>query len=220
MAIVKTTFSTGSSNLSQVKEWLDSNKNGYFDEVTLENSVITCTKDGHTAFVITNTEDRYKVYVANGSYVTIKSKVTYYGISTSKGLLLHSVDPKYSSNNNDIIITKTNEGGLGFAVIGTVHTGDYDYQQYYVLDFNKTLSFNYKYQGDYLHASTNSVFSFLSPFTDENVTSLANIVCKNTDSYIPDVYQLVNNQYSYDTTGKITLDGKQYFTNGCLALAD
>lgn len=220
MAIIKTTFDSGSSNLSQVKDWLDSNKNGYFDEVTLENSVITCTKDGHTAFVITNTENRYKVYVANGSYVTIKSKVTYYGISTSKSLLLHSVDPNYSSNNNDIIITKTNEGGLGFVVIGTVHNGDYDYQQYYVLDFNKTLSLNYRYQGGYIHAVANSVFSFLSPFTNENVTSIANVVCKNTDSYTPEVYQMVYNQYSYDTTGIITLDGNEYFINGCLALAD
>lgn len=220
MAIVKTTFDSGSSNLSQVKDWLDSNKNGYFDEVTLENSVITCTKDGHTAFVITNTENRYKVYVANGSYVTIKSKVTYYGISTSKSLLLHSVDPNYSSNNNDIIITKTNEGGLGFVVIGTVHNGDYDYQQYYVLDFNKTLSLNYRYQGGYIHAVTNSVFSFLSPFTNENVTSIANVVCKNTDSYTPDVYQIVYSQYSYDTTGIISLGGKDYFTNGCFLLAD
>lgn len=219
MAIVKTTFDSGSSNLSQVAAWLQANATDYFDEITLANSIITCTKDGHTAFVITNTEDRYKVYVANGSYVTIKSEVTYYGISTSKGLLLHSIDPNYSSNNNDIIITKTNEGGLGFAVIGTVNTGNYDYQQYYVLDFNKTLSFNYKYQGDYIHSSKNSVFSFLSPFTDENVTSGANVVCKNTDTYLSDVYQLVSNQY-FGTYGKIIGESKEYFTNGCLALAD
>ena len=65
MAIVKTTFDSGSSNLSQVAAWLQANATDYFDEISLSVSTITCTKDDHDAFVIGGSDAaRYKMYIS------------------------------------------------------------------------------------------------------------------------------------------------------------
>jgi hypothetical protein len=68
MAIVKTNFDSGSSNISQVAAWLQANATDYFDEISISGSTITCTKDSHTAFVMTDTDDaRYRMYISNGT---------------------------------------------------------------------------------------------------------------------------------------------------------
>ena len=220
MAIVKTTFDSGSSNISQVKEWLDSNKNGYFDEVTLENSVITCTKDGHTAFVMTSTNSsRYMIYTSNGNNVTFLGDYVLFGISTSKGLFMRSVgleDPTYY-NYTDVFISKTESGGLSFVVSGIDASSQNNHAKFYATDFNASSI------GSWVDSAGTPAPYYIPKHLTKfgaDKTSIANVVCKNTDSYTPDVYQMVYSQYSYDTTGVITLGGNEYFINGCFALAD
>lgn len=223
MAIVKTTFDSGSSNLSQVAAWLQANATDYFDEISFSGTAITCEKDGHDAFVMNNIDTtRYRMYISNGTNVTLWGGKTLFGVSTSKGLLLRSVGisdtDKY--NYTDIIITKTNEGGLAFvaAGVGAEPGGSYSSCYYYAIDYNSITLV------PWIATDTDVTPSYCIPnkltLFDAHKTSMANIVCKNADSYTPDVYQIDYSQYSYDTAGIITLDGNEYFINGCLALAD
>ena len=220
MAIVKTTFASGSSNISQVASWLQANATDYFDEISLSGTTITCTKDGHTAFAMTSTSSsRYRIYTANANYVTFRGDDVLFGISTSKGLFMRSVgldNPSYYSY-TDVFISKTDSGGLSFVVYGIDAGTQNNNARFYATDFNAPSI-------DFWVDSNGASGSYYIPKyltrLDANKTSIANVVCKNTDSYTPDVYQMVYSQYSYDTTGVITLDGKQYFTNGCLARAD
>lgn len=224
MAITKTTFDSGSSNLSQVAAWLKANATDYFDEITLlTNGTITCKKDGHTAFVMNDADTtRYKMYISNGTNVTLWGRKTLFGVSTSKGLLLRSVGKSDTDKYNytDIIITKTNEGGLAFVAAGVAAGpgGSYSSCYYYAIDFNSITLV------PWIATDANVTPSYCIPnkltLFDAHKTSMTNIVCKNADSYTPDVYQIDYSQYSYDTTGKFTIDGKEYYTNSCFALAD
>jgi hypothetical protein len=223
MAIVKTNFDSGSSNISQVAAWLQANATDYFDEISISGSTITCTKDSHTAFVMTDTDDaRYRMYISNGTNVTLWGGKTLFGVSTSKGLLLRSVGKSDTDKYNytDIIITKTNEDGLAFVAAGVAAgpSGSYSSCYYYAIDFNSITLV------PWIATDTNVTPSYCIPnkltLFDVHKTSMANIMCKNADSYTPDVYQIDYSQYSYDTTGKFTKDGKEYYTNGCFAIAD
>ena len=223
MAIVKTTFDSGSSNISQVAAWLQANATDYFDEISISGSTITCTKDSHTAFVMTDDDTaRYKMYISNGKNVTLWGEKTLFGVSTSKGLHLRSVGKSDTDKYNytDIIITKTNEGGLAFVAAGVSagSGGSYSSCYYYAIDFNSITLV------PWIATDTNVTPSYCIPnkltLFDAPKTSMTNIVCKNADSYTPDVYQIDYSQYSYDTTGKITIDSKEYYTNSCFAGAD
>lgn len=219
MAIVKTTFASGSSNLSQVAAWLQANATDYFDEISFSGTAITCEKDGHNAFVMTSTSSsRYRIYTANANNVTFRGGDVLFGISTSKGLFMRSVgleNPSYYAY-TDVFITKTDSGNLSFIVSG-IDSGAEDNARFYATDFNAPSI-------DFWVDSNGASGSYYIPKyltrLDTNKTSIANVVCKNTNSYTPDIYQMVYSQYSYDTTGIITLGGKEYFTNGCFALAD
>lgn len=223
MSIVKTNFDSGSSNLSQVAAWLQANATDYFDEISISGSTITCTKDGHTAFIITDTDTtRYKMYISNGTNATLFGGKTLFGISTSKGLLLRSLYTYGANNYSDIIITKTDSDNLAFvaAGIGTPSEGSsYASAYYYAIDFD-SLTLTPWIATSPVMPSRQWAQNQITKFYQADKTSLANIVCKNTDSYTPNVYQMVFSQYSDDTTGVITLDGKEYFTNGCFLLAD
>ena len=221
MAITKTTFDSGSSNLSQVAAWLQANGTDYFDEITLANSIITCTKDGHTALEIRDTSaSRYTFYTSSGQSVAVVSyDRPLFGVSTSKGLFIRSVGLPNSSyyNMDDIFITKTGSGELAFVLIGLITETSNSSARFYAFAFDAP-SITY-----YLISGTPPEPYYMPKhltFFDSDKTSIANIVCKNTDSYTPDVYQIIYSQYSYNTTGIITLGGKDYFTNGCFALAD
>lgn len=220
MAIVKTTFDSGSSNISQVAAWLQANATDYFDDISLSSTTITCTKDSHTAFVMTSTSSsRYKIYTSNGNNVTFCGDDVLFGISSSKGLFMRSVglsNPTYY-NYTDVFISKTDSGGLSFVVSGIDAGTDNNFARFYVLDFD---ALSIAPWVDSNAAPTPYYIPKYLTRLNADKTSIANVVCKNTDSYTPDVYQLVYSQYSYDTTGKISIDGKNYFTNGCFALAD
>lgn len=221
MAIVKTTFDSGSSNLSQVAAWLQANATDYFDEISFSGTAINCDKDGHTAFVIKDTSgSRYTFYTSSGQSLVVESyNRPLFGVSTSKGLFIRSVglpNPSYY-NMDDIFITKTDSGELAFVMIALVSETSNSSTRFYAFAFDAP-SITY-----YLKSETSPEPYYMPKyltFFDDYKTAMSNVVCKNTDSYTPDVYRLTHSEYSYDTTGKITLGDKQYFTNGCFALAD
>ena len=223
MAIVKTTFDSGSSNLSQVAAWLKANATDYFDGISTSGSTITCTKDGHTALIIGGSyPEVFRMYISNGSYGSLYGDKVLFGISTSKGLLLRSLYTSGENNYSDIIITKTDSDNLAFvaAGIGKPKEGSsYASAYYYAIDFDSITLAPWIVTSPIL-PQRQWAQNEITKCYQADKTSLANIVCKNTDSYTPDVYQMVFSQYSDDTTGVITLDGKKYFINGCFALAD
>lgn len=223
MAITKTTFDSGSSNLSQVAAWLQANATDYFDEITLSGTTITCTKDGHNAFVIGGSyPEAFRMYISNGSYGSLYGDKVLFGISTSKGLLLRSLYTYGANNYSDIIITKTDSNNLAFVAAGVgkpKEGSSYASAYYYAIDFD-SLTLTPWIVTSPISPPRQWAQNQITKFYQADKTSLANIVCKNTDSYTPDVYQMVFSQYSDDTTGIITLDGNEYFINGCFALAD
>lgn len=219
MAIVKTTFDSGTSNLSQVAAWLQANATDYFDKISFSGTAITCEKDGHNAFVMTGIKDtKYSMYISNGTNVTFRGDDVLFGISTSKGLFMRSVglnNPPYY-NYTDVFISKTDSGNLSFIVSG-IDADTNNYARFYAIDFDAQSIAPWVDSGATLEPYY--IPKYLTRLNADK-TSIANVVCKNTDSYTPDVYQMVFSQYSDDTTGVITLDGKKYFINGCFALAD
>lgn len=62
-------------------------------------------------------------------------------------------------------------------------------------------------------------FSVYYDITTDNYTSIANVVCPSGVGYLPNVYRMVSSQYR-GTEGIISLNGKKYYTNGYLALAE
>lgn len=223
MAIVKTTFDSDSSNLSQVAAWLQANATDYFDDISFSGTAIICEKDGHTAFLMNNTDTtRYRMYISNGTSVTLFGGKTLFGISTSKGLLLRSLHTYGANNYSDIIITKTDSDNLAFVAAGIGNPSEgssYASAYYYAIDFG-SLTLTPWIVTSPVMPSRQWAQNQITKFYQADKTSLANIVCKNADSYTPGVYQMVFSQYSDDTTGIITLDGNKYFINGCFALAD
>lgn len=221
MAITKTTFDSGSSNLSQVAAWLKANATDYFDDISFSGTAIICKKDGHDALVIKDTSNpRYTFYTSNGQRLdAVSSDRPIFGVSTSKGLFMRSVgldNPPYY-NMDDIFITKTDSGELAFVMIALIPETSNSSARFYAFAFDAP-SITY-----YLKSGTSPAPYYIPKyltFFDDYKTAMSNVVCKNTDSYTPDVYRLTHSQYSYDTTGIITLDGNEYFINGCFALAD
>lgn len=223
MAIVKTTFDSGSSNISQVAAWLQANATDYFDDISLSSTTITCTKDSHTALIINggSSSEKFKMYISNGSYGSLNGNEVLFGISTSKGLLLRSLNIYGANNYSDIIITKTDSNILAFVAVGVGDPSEgssYASAYYYAIDFDSITLTPWIVTSPAM-PSRQWMQSKITLFGADK-TSLANIVCKNADSYTPGVYQMVFSQYSDDTTGIITLDGNEYFINGCFALAD
>lgn len=223
MAITKTTFDSGSSNLSQVAAWLQANATDYFDDISFSGTAIICTKDGHDAFVIGNTATaRYRMYISNATNVTLFGDEVLFGISTSKGLLLRSLYTYGANNYSDIIITKTDSDNLAFVAVGVgspKEGSSYASAYYYAIDFDSITLAPWIATSSQM-PSRQWGQNQITKFYQADKTSLSNIVCKNTNSYTPNVYQIVFSQYSDDTTGVITLDGNEYFINGCFALAD
>ena len=225
MAIVKTTFASGSSNISQVAAWLQANATDYFDDISLSGTTITCTKDSHTALIINggSSSEKFKMYISNGSYGSLNGSEVLFGISTSKGLLLRSLNNYGANNYSDIIITKTDSNTLAFVAVGVGKPSDggssYASAYYYAIDFD-SIALTPWIATSPSTPSRQWAQNQITKFYQADKTSIANIVCKNTGSYTPGVYQMVFSQYSDDTTGIITLDGNEYFINGCFALAD
>lgn len=223
MAIVKTTFDSGSSNLSQVAAWLQANATDYFDEISFSGTAIICEKDGHDAFAIGNNNNtRYRMYISNATSAFLFGEATLFGVSTSKGLLLRSLYTYGASNFSDIIITKTDGDNLAFVAAGIGEPSEgssYASAYYYAIDFD-SMSLTPLIVTSPTTPPRQWAQNQITKFYQADKTSLTNIVCKNANSYTPSVYQIVFSQYSDDTTGIITLDGNEYFTNGCFALAD
>jgi hypothetical protein len=201
MAIEKTVFtnSGGVDHASEIVAWLTANASDFFDTIeTNPDGHILCKIDGGMAIKINmNVRDKAAVRIKNGSLKTINS-TSYewrYGVKTSKGIAV------YNTDGFCIMATKSNEGTVSVALKeGT---------QYSCADYDNSTKF----------------VTFNSPVIVDNTwiksfkTSLAPIVNAKALTYADGLYLQVFSQYP-GVEGIITINGKQYYTDGVLALEE
>lgn len=227
MAIEKTIFTTsaGANRLAELREWLVANATDYFDEITeVASSAFLCKKNNKNVIKFKNGSQSYSdgnmLYTANNSFLIMRTAESFnanYVVKTSKGILIH-FPSEYSTTSlaNTIFITKTQNYGLSIAFVGVTY-GSTDYNEYRVYDFEHTPTFDY-----YVRASkdTSGLTSFKSQmYKKEEMTVPQPIPCHGTASYGVGLYQLYYSQFPL-TEGEITANGKNYYSNGYLALEE
>ena len=224
MAIEKTVFSAtaGANRLAELRAWLAENATDYFDTVTeISSSSFYCKKDNKNVLrFITGSSQSIYTYLSNGSEKSWRCDSNFnadYAVKTSKGILLHTPsDADTTSMPNSIYITKTQNDGLAIVVVGTLFDST-DYNEYCSADFEQTPSWAY-----YVRASKNA--DGLAEFKRNmhktcEMTVLQPIPCKSSATYAVGLYHLFYNQY-LNAEGIITANGKNYYSNGYLALEE
>ena len=218
MAITK--YAT--ANWTDVYNVLHDNATEYFDTVTLTiNNVITCTVDGVEALLMGVSNPLWRIRTKSGYSASANTTgdIPSFVVVTSKGILIHSNPGSSSASNpDDIFICKTDAGTLAFVVIGVRYGGVYYYDEFYSIDFENSPNC----KSFYSQANAiNGVRNWLSPIRScTQKTSFAKIPCVDYPSTVEGVYQLTATEYP-DTYGVITDEnGKEYYTNGSLALEE
>jgi hypothetical protein len=203
MAIEKTVFTnSGGVNLAnEIAAWLTANASDFFDEIevyTNDEPIVYCGIDGGMAIKINvNVRDKAAVRIKSGSLRTINS-TSYewrYGVKTSKGIAV------YNTDGFCIMATKSNEGTVSVALNeGTKYScADYD-------NSTKFVTFNFPTVVD-------------NTFVKSGMTVLAPVVNAKASTYADGLYLQVFSQYP-GVEGIITINGKQYYTDGVLALEE
>lgn len=227
MAIEKTVFTAtvGANRLAELRTWLVANATDYFDEITeVSSSAFLCKKNNKNVVKFKNGSQSYSdgnmLYTANGSSLVMRTIETFntdYVVKTSKGILIH-FPSEYSTTSlaNTIIITKTQNDGLSIAFVGVTY-GNTDYNEYRVYDFEQTPTFAYYVQSSKDTSGLNSFNSQM--YKKEEMTVPQPIPCHGAASYGVGLYQLYYSQFPL-TEGEITANGKNYYSNGYLALEE
>lgn len=215
MAIVKTAFTsiTQAANAPEVLAWLQANATAYFDTIEADaNGNIRCKIGNYTAILIGmdggNTKTTF--FLANGNYIynqniTADSFFTS-AIKTTKGIRLVSNQPDLFG---DIFISKSDIGGTCLATF-SYGVDNYSYG-YLFADFLHSTDFYVPYRSN--ATDVKSHFTHSSPNT-----SLTHITF-NGGFYAPDLYIVTFSQYA-QTPCNFSINGKNYTTDGVIALAD
>jgi hypothetical protein len=203
MSIEKTVFTsaTGDAMASEIAAWLTANASEFFDriETITDNGIhVYCYIDGVRAVDINaGTSGDSSVSIKNGKYVAGGSRGTgwLYGVKTSKGIAV------YHNTRTCIMATKSNEGTVSVA---TRYTNIYA-----CADFDKSSDF----------VKFNPPTTISTYWIQSGKTVLAPIVNANALTYADGLYLQVFSQYP-NVDGIFTINGKQYYTDGVLVLAE
>ena len=202
--IVKTVFTstTGDAMASEIAAWLTANASDFFDEIEASGGPrVLCYIDGVSAVRInTDTSGTSYISAKNDKYTELAANGTNwrYGVKTSKGIAVYNASGDYRYC---IMATKSNEGTVSLAMTGT--------NIYACADFDKS----------------SDLVDFKTPTRVDNTwvksgkTVLAPIVNANSLTYADGLYLQVFSQYP-GVEGIITINGKQYYTDGVLALEE
>ena len=198
-------------NPTAVKNWLDANKDGFFNTVTQNGNDVTCnvtgggtlflipaTREGH--YFLSNNGARYNLDLYGGAYTFDTA------VKTSKGLVLIT---EINANNRRkcvIFIAKTNNNTICAAwtkprdsEAGSV----YDFTGMFTIDFNES----------------NTVFN-----TDQhrvlrsNITSIASLPIGDTWNVADGLYMMASGDGWFN--GPVELNGKNYFEYQTLFLEE
>lgn len=203
MAIEKTVFinSGGVNQASEIAAWLRANASEFFDEIevyTNDEPIVYCGIDAGMAIRInTNVRAKAAVRIKNGSMRTMDSTsyAWQYGVKTSKGIAV------YNTDGFCIMATKSNGDTVSVALKEGI--------QYSCADYDNSTKF----------------ITFTAParvdntWTKSGMTVLAPIVNTDALTYADGLYLQVFSQYP-GVEGIITINGKQYYTDGVLALEE
>lgn len=226
MAITRTTF-TGSyreDQWEQVSTWMSENASDLFTLVIdSENHKIFCNKldENNARMTVYPKNDSWPVTLCipttSSSIITTplyasSSIVFTYAVRTNNGIYLNWNFGPYPSG---VFISKTNtddlfclyfyfngytsDGHTGWANL-TQNTGNSNAPMVW-----DGISYNFMLGGGMSMQAGN--------------TSLVPLVIEESDEYCPYLFQIAFNQYK-GLVGKLTLNGKEYFSNGYFALAD
>jgi hypothetical protein len=201
MAIEKTVFTstTGDAMASEIAAWLTANASDFFDRIeaiTDNGTRVYCYIDGVRAVDInTATVGAGSVSIKNGLYKATTSTGWLYGIKTSKGIALRN------RGGCCYAICKTNEDTVSVALReGAIYVcADFDNSSNFV-DSKPPI-----YNGSY--------------WIQSGKTVLAPVVNANALTYADGLYLQVFSQYP-NVEGIISINGKQYYTDGEFALEE
>jgi hypothetical protein len=202
MAIEKTVFTsaTGDAMATEIAAWLTANASDFFDEIEVVSGPrVYCNIDGVRAVDINTSNDgASSVSIKNGIYSVGNFIGTgwLYGIKTSKGIAL------YHTSRGCFMATKTNEDTVSVAV-KNISSGT----QYACADFDNSSNF----------VTFSAPTRVGSNWIQSGKTVLAPIVNANALTYADGLYLQVYSQYP-NVEGIFTINGKQYYTDGVLAL--
>lgn len=215
MSITKHVF-TGTSLEAQASEmlsWLQANGTDFFDSISMDSNVITCSKDGKNALVLrfNGTDKDITLCLANGEASPLDSvgALYNYAVKTSTGILLNNQGT--SNFPTHLFITKTNNNDLAFAVTGYWH----NYGHFFMGDFSKSSHFDDVYgQSDRIYIDYVAFWGITS-----SLTTLTPLCIKTPATYTPDLNFMRFCEFP-QIEGKISIGGVEYYSNGYLALKE
>ena len=213
MAITKYVF-TGTSWSAQASEmfsWLQANATDFFDTISKDSNIITCSKDGVNALVLrfNGTDKDVTMCLANGEVLTLDSVGTLYNyaVKTSTGILLNN-NGKFSYPTH-LFITKTNNNDLAFVVTGFLDS----YCHFFVGDFSNSPLWDDVYGGNnQLYTNYITYWGITS-----SLTTLTPLCIKSSATYTPDLNFMRFCEFP-QIAGKISIGGVEFYSNGYLAL--
>lgn len=193
------TASTKSENAIEVENWLNNNKDGYFNTIDNTNDVLTINTIDSGIIVIKPYDRYWNITLKNG----IIGEIDQYsgnqlrkGIKTSKGLVL------VTNNNGVIFITKTNSNTIGIVFIQSNDRNEST--DYYFADISNSLNF--------VHDPNNLKHIQMA------MTSLVSIPLGDSGTYAVGLYYVPF--YQYTNTGVITYNGISYWYNQWFAIQE
>lgn len=218
MAIETTRF-TQANNMSQIANWLNENAvPEYFDEVTFDDSTITCSM-GDTAYYKINFYNNVITHFIKGKGTPSETSFTAYqmndlhfdyAVKTSGGIMLHT-----THNSCEMVITKTDSDGVAF-----IFTDRAVFKTYYYSGGN------YYPQIRMLSVEKSSAYSQFPTTSQQNhgemktaKTVPAPIVIGMTGDYCPNCFHLPSNQPLGEEC-EFQLNGVNYYSNGYIALKE
>lgn len=208
---IKTTYfvntTVAADNAAEVYAWLQENATEYFDSFAISEDGLTVScfigELEAVTFAFNSSEMfQFIVTLPNGTTskhsATNSDKFITKAVKTSNGIVFQLED--YIPF---MIITKSANGETA-----TVHNNTYN-----ISTTNKIYA---------AIPTKDSAFASFSVYYDiavNDYTSITNVVCPSGAGYLPNLYRMVFSQYR-GTEGIISLNGKKYYTNGYLALAE
>lgn len=227
--ITKVAF-TGETRAEQYEQVLDFMKTyaaELFEDITGENGKILCNKRSDVPmgaltlccdtssyiaylFIPATNSSGYQVVTMSASQTSI---VFDYGISTSKGIYIHWTN---GGEPNGIFISKANNGDT-FAVYCYYNNSSSDGH----FGCANLISGEGSTSYPQMIADGLSSYYIYGNLTSMQVeyTALNPFVSPSAAVYCPHIHQLHFNQF-VGQSGKLTLNGKDYYTNGYFALED
>lgn len=200
-----------SHNPTAVKNWLDANKDGFFDTVTQMGNDVTCNvTGGGTLFLIPGSREGHYFQSNNGGRFNLDLSGGAYtfntAVKTSKGLVLITEINDNSRSKCVIFIAKTNNNTICAAwkkPRDTVADKVLGLEGIYTIDFNES---NTVFDTNYYHP-------ILS-----NITSIASLAIGDTLNVADGLYMMAAGYNWFN--GPVELNGKNYFEYQTLFLEE